>query len=201
MIQFAKDLLPVFIKDFAKSLIKKPKAANSIPENWHVDFVRDLSLIMQIQVYAELGIYEGETFNSIVAPTKIAVDIDPKYLSYADRSPNSKKILGDSTVLATFLSDNSIRLDMLFIDANHSREAVYSDFSNLEAFMNPHGIVLMHDTFPKSKSYSAQQYCGDAYLALDKLTQDFKNWSFATIPVHPGLTLATRLPNRPNWSM
>lgn len=134
--------------------------------------MRELADLMQIQVYAELGIYQGETFNAINAPSKIAVDIDQKYLSYAEDSPSIKKLLGDSTVLANYLHENSILLDMLFIDANHSCQAVIDDFKNLEVFVEPNGIILMHDTFPKSFLYSSQEYCGDAYLALDELTKN-----------------------------
>lgn len=201
MIINLKNFMPVRVKDFIKSLVNTKDHENSIPENWHVKFVRELAHLLQIQVYAELGIYEGETFNAINAPTKIAVDIDQKYLAYAEDSPVVKKLLGDSKVLANYLCDNSILIDLLFIDANHSRQAVIDDFENLEVFVAPNGIILMHDTFPKSLLYSSQEYCGDAYLALDELTKKFTNWSFATIPVHPGLTLATRLPNRPKWTL
>ena len=199
-----KKLVPVFIKDLIKDFLAKSRQNMSdsvTPENWHVKFIQNLAILMKVQVYAELGIYEGETFNAINAETKIAVDIDSKYLSFADKSPSNTSILGDSLVLAEYLKTNSIELDMLFIDANHSCQAVFTDFKALESFVKPNGIILMHDTFPKSREYSAQEYCGDAFMALDDLTHEFKNWNFATIPVHPGITLATRLPNRPHWAL
>jgi predicted O-methyltransferase YrrM len=204
MLKGIKRLVPVFIKNLIKQLFRVSRnglVSDGIPENWHVKFVKNLANLMQVKVYAELGIYEGETFNSISATTKIAVDIDAKYLAFAQVSSADTALLGDSAVLADYLKRNSIKIDMLFIDANHSVQAVISDFKALESFINSNGIILMHDTYPKSEYYTSQGYCGDAYLAIDSLTREFENWSFSTIPVHPGLTLATRLPNRPHWAL
>ena len=115
MLKGIKRLVPVFIKNLIKQFFRIGQnhlVSDGIPENWHVKFVKNLANLMQVKVYAELGIYEGETFNSISATTKIAVDIDAKYLAFAQVSSADTALLGDSAVLADYLKRNSIKIDM-----------------------------------------------------------------------------------------
>jgi len=112
---------------------------------------------------------------------------------------NITKICGTSKDLANILSTRSITLDLLFIDANHECDEVIQDFTNLLPYLSQKCIVLFHDTFPKNGLYSDPRYCGDAYRAIPILTERYKQWSFITIPVHPGLSIASRSPLYPDW--
>ena len=112
MLKRVKRIVPIFIKDFVKNrgrIGQDNLVLDAIPENWHVQFIQNLADLMQVKVYAELGIYEGETFNAITASTKIAVDIDANYLAFAQLSLHDTSLLGDSTVLADYLMKNSIQ--------------------------------------------------------------------------------------------
>lgn len=37
---------------------------------------------------------------------------------------------------------------MLFIDADHSKEAVLQDFRGFFPFVAPYGLILLHDSHP-----------------------------------------------------
>lgn len=168
-------------------------------ESWHVGFIDHLSNTMQPKTYAEIGIYEGETFKRVKADVKIAVDISKSSLDYLEDLPEVIKIHGDSNALHSYLLETKEQVDLLFIDADHQEASVIEDFDNIERFMSPLGVVLFHDTFPGSIEMSSPKFCGDGFLAIPKLRLKYSNWSFITIPVHPGLTIATRTDAFPIW--
>jgi len=151
------------------------------------------------QTYAELGIYEGETFNKINARRKYAVDISESALNYISNQESVFKILGTSLDLARELQKSGDKSDLLFIDANHDSEAVQGDFIAMEKHVALRGIVCFHDTFPKDISFTSSKLCGDAYLAIPALQNSYPGWNFITLPIHPGLTIATRKDISPDW--
>ena len=167
--------------------------------SWHVTFLSNLSAELRPDSYAELGIYEGETFNKILAKRKYAVDISKKALNFIPDCDEVIKIHGTSAELGLELKRTKLSLDLLFIDANHDSEAVQFDFETLEKFVGPRGVVLFHDTFPGDVSFTSSNLCGDAYLAIPALQQKFSEWHFVTLPIHPGLTIATRRGILPAW--
>lgn len=168
-------------------------------ESWHVGFIDNLSNTMQPNTYAEIGIYEGETFKRVKAEKKIAVDISKESLDYLEDLTGVVKIHGDSSALHSHLLKTKEQVDLLFIDADHQEASVMKDFENIESLMSPFGVVLFHDTFPESSEMSSPKFCGDGFLAIPKLRIKYPNWSFITIPVHPGLTIATRADALPIW--
>jgi hypothetical protein len=168
-------------------------------ESWHVGFIEYLAKTMDIATYVEIGIYEGETFNRVRAAKKIAVDISQSSLDFLENVEGVVKIHGDSSNLQGHLSKNNIVVDLLFIDADHREASVIEDFRNVEGFMSPSGVVLFHDTFPGTFEMSSPAFCGDGFLAIPKLRAQYPNWNFITIPVHPGLTIATRTEVLPDW--
>jgi hypothetical protein len=173
----------------------------SKPEvSWHAPFIKQLAEVLKPEVYAELGIYEGETFNLVQANLKIAADINLKSLEFVRGSHSVEKICGDSSALREYLISKSILVDMLFIDADHRKEAVLDDFQHLEPSMSARGILLFHDTYPATKEMSSPSYCGDGFLAIPELRKLYKKWNFVTLPVHPGLTIASRTDHFPSWA-
>jgi hypothetical protein len=167
--------------------------------SWHTLFIDELAKIINPNVYAELGIYEGETFLKVKAQLKYGVDISQSALDYIPDIENVIKILGTSEDLANELSEKLKCIDLLFIDANHDAKYVVNDFVTLEKYLSKKAIVLFHDTYPMNKDYTNPKFCGDAYLAIPELDSKFSGWSFITLPIHPGLTIASRNPNFPEW--
>ena len=168
-------------------------------ESWHVQFIDFLAKTVKPEVYLEIGIYEGETFNKVVAPRKIAVDIRQESLDYVGISEEVIKIHGDSRALSAFLSESNTKVDLAFIDADHKAESLIQDFMNIKSFMSVRGMVLFHDTYPGNFEFSSPKYCGDGFLAIPTLGSEIPDWNFVTIPVHPGLTLASRTDALPGW--
>jgi hypothetical protein len=181
------------MKRFIRKLFVREKVS------WHVNFISDLSRILKVNNYAEIGIYEGETFLKVFAAHKFAIDISENALTFIPNQENITKICGTSEDFAHFLNDKSVKLDLVFIDANHDYREVVKDFSNLLPYLSKKAVVLLHDTYPGSIEYSDPKYCGDAYLSISVLSKRYKDWSFITIPIHPGLSIATRVPLYPEW--
>jgi hypothetical protein len=167
--------------------------------SWHPDFIRHISDILNPSVYAEIGIYEGETFSLISSPRKYAVDISQRALDSIPDADGVIKILGTSKALSEQLSKNGTKIDLIFIDANHDKTEVSQDFINLEPHLSQECIVLFHDTYPKNLEFSDPKFCGDAYAAIPMLANEYGDWAFVTIPIHPGLTIASRSPLFPSW--
>lgn len=179
-----------------KRLLRRFRAIES---SWHPQFIANISEIVKPTTYAEIGIYEGETFFLVNSPKKYAVDISQNALDSIPDSKETIKILGTSRDLASMLDESKVKLDLIFIDANHAKEEVSQDFINLEHHFSEKCLVLFHDTFPKNEEYSDPKFCGDAYAAIPFLKQKYSDWAFVTIPVHPGLTIASRSPLLPDW--
>ena len=179
-----------------KRLLRRNKI---IDISWHPSLISHFSEVLKPKVYAEIGIYEGETFTLINAPKKYAVDISDVALNSIPDNGSTVKVLGTSKTLAELLSKEDIRIDLIFIDANHDKKEVIQDFVNLEPFFSEECIVLFHDTYPKNLEYADSRFCGDAYAAIPVLAEKYTNWAFVNIPIHPGLTIASRSPLYPDW--
>lgn len=146
-----------------------------------------------------MGIYQGETFLKIYASHKFAIDISEYALTFIPSQDNITKVCWTSESLAKFLDVKNITLDLLFIDANHDYREVINDFSNLLPYLSKKAVVLFHDTYPKTIEFSDPKYCGDAYLAIEILAKQNIDWAFTTLPFHPGLSIASRIPLYPDW--
>lgn len=92
-----------------------------------------------------------------------------------------------------------MKLDLLLIDAYHHYQEVLNDFSNLLPYLPEKAIVLFHDTYPKTIEFSDPKYCGDAYLSIEISAKQNTDWACTTLPVHLGLSIASRLPLYPDW--
>ena len=170
-----------------------------VETSWHPEFIKHIAEVVKPSVYAEIGIYEGETFSIVISPKKYAVDISQAALDSISDSAETIKILGTSKTLAEQLSQAGTKIDLIFIDANHDKAEVSQDFINLEPYFSQECLVLFHDTYPKNLEYSNPKFCGDAYAAIPMLAAKYTNWAFVTIPIHPGLTIASRSPLYPKW--
>jgi predicted O-methyltransferase YrrM len=118
-------------------------------------------------VIVELGCYEGKTSVELASIAQSQVySVDPFFpgrlgISYQyiiARVHAYRRGVKNLTLLRT-LSWNAIdyvdRVDFLFIDADHSYEAVTRDFEAWLPKLQNNGVVAMHDAFisPNSPSY------------------------------------------------
>lgn len=174
---------------------------NSAPENWHESFIEHLASILKPRVYVELGLYRCELFNRIISHAQrlIGVDINAEVGIWMAKSDKVQFVHSTTDEFAAGLRAHPMLIDMLFIDADHSREAVLRDFWNFFPFVSPHGIIILHDTHPKNSHYAQPGYCGDAYKAVEELSRHTDKFEMMTIPVHPGLTLLRKRTAQLSW--
>ncbi len=131
--------------------------------------------------YLEIGTYAGETFRAVKAKDKTGVDSEPK--SFGPTYMTSDE----------FFATNPEPFDVIYIDADHHFEQVLSDFDNACAFLNPGGVIFVHDVVPPDETYCTPEptradggWCGDAYKLLE--LADEEGLAYTVLPEKYGLT-------------
>ncbi|MFA5844416.1 MAG: glycosyltransferase [Coriobacteriia bacterium] len=171
------------------------------PLNWHVDFIVRLAALLRPCVYVELGLYQCELFNQVIpfAEQLVGVDAGPASGEYMEPAPNARFVCATTQDFARQLHESPMSIDMLFIDADHSRESVLRDFKDYFSFVSPHGIVLLHDSHPGDAELTQPGYCGTGYQAVEELSRDTSEYEMMTIPISPGLTLCRKRASQLSW--
>lgn len=173
-------------------------------QNEHKPLIVELARLFKPKVYVELGVASGYVFNDVLPYVKeyaLGVDITlhkfdiQKFNNLSKQySTKSFQIYERSTQEAAKLWPEHLTIDLLYIDADHSYEAVKQDFLTWSKFVTPGtGLILLHDTYPINKKYLKPGYCSDAWkLAksvheLDIISLDFE---IVTLPgPHCGLSI------------
>ena len=170
-------------------------------ENWHENFIVHLASIIRPKVYVELGLYQCALFNKIIpyADALIGVDTSPESGKYIQNVEKTKFACCSTDEFHDELKKNPITIDMLFIDANHSKESVQKDFENFFPFIADQGIILLHDGYPKNKDATDSGFCGDGYKAIEALSKKTDTYEMVTIPVHPGITICRKRLHHLSW--
>lgn len=129
----------------------------------------------QPKTIVEIGTYLGGTAYALqqAAPDAVLICVDddsmPKdkdgidyNISFADQlkaiDVNAVAIKGDSRVFSTFESVSHITpngVDFLFIDGNHSYEAVKTDWELYKLLVSKTGTVCFHDIAPNVASHGS----------------------------------------------
>ena len=157
---------------------------------WHASLIESIAREMGSFSYLEIGIYRGETLRKVskYASLSVGVDIDTMAIKSISRLSNVETLHGtiDDILKSDFLPKV---YDLIFIDADHRKESVIHDFSVAKQILSRNGIILLHDTWPKDEIYTSFNFCGDAYKAVSALRDIHTDFSFVTLPIHPGLTI------------
>ena len=175
--------------------------SNVVVLNWHEDFIVHLASLVRPKVYVELGLYHCALFNRIIpfAEQLIGVDISAEAGNYMQQSSKTRFFTGTTQEYGKELEVNQLQINMLFIDADHSKAAVLQDFKDFLPFVAPHGLILLHDTHPGNQQMIQPEWCGTAYLAVDELLRDTGAYELMTIPVSPGLTICRKRQVQLSW--
>lgn len=154
-------------------------------QNEHKNLIVELALLFKPKVYVELGVGSGYVFNAVLPHVQsyaLGCDIDlSKFKLKEGKIGVSTQITDSSTDEAAKLWPQSLTIDLLFIDADHSAEQVRKDFITWSKFVTPGtGLILLHDTYPCGPKYLKPGYCNDAWKVakaiheLDIVSTDFE---------------------------
>lgn len=106
------------------------------------------------QTYLEIGVLNGFNFLQIQAPRKIAIDplfkIPGKL--YREAGCEFYEVTSDSFFENDADKIKESGIDIAFIDGMHTFEQSYLDVINCLKYLNPGGVILMHDCCPTSAS-------------------------------------------------
>ncbi len=176
------------------------RTLESSHSKWHLDFIVHLVRVLKPRKYLEIGIYRAGLINRLIhlIPEITAVDIDPNSREFIKSSNNVEFVNLDSQEFWKTNSGNEY--DLIFIDANHSREAVLNDFQGALRSIKAEGVILLHDTYPIDKEATNPARCDNGYLAIEILSHQTNEFEMMTIPVHPGLTLVRKRARQVPWS-
>lgn len=118
------------------------------------EFINKLIAHFGMKSYLEIGLGPlQETWKHIVAEDKVCVDV----IKLTEELPT---FLGTSD---EFFATNEKSFDLIYIDGDHSSDQVRKDLKNSLEFLNPKGIIVMHDIAPSSRSETSPRSAGDAY--------------------------------------
>lgn len=140
------------------------------------------------QSYLEFGTYKNATIARVKCQHKFGVDLDPL------RQAGTKWF---AMPTAQFIRDHAKihgPFDVVFIDADHSADAVQRDFRGIWPHVSRNGIVLLHDTNPENEADTASGLCGDSWRFAENL--HLRGYEAVTLPYHPGLTIIRK---RRHW--
>ena len=114
--------------------------------------------------YLEIGTYRNVNFDKITIDNKVSIDPDPE-------AKATYQMTSDE-----FFAVNKDKFDIVFIDGLHEHNQVYKDIQNSLKFLNPNGVIILHDCMPKNekmqlwdnKSHQFEEWTGDTWKAYYK---------------------------------
>jgi len=132
----------------------------------------ELVQLFKPEVYVEVGVQKGYTFNHLAPHVGRAVAVDIQIQKSITRLPNVEVYEMESI---KFVSQWKTPIDMLFIDADHREESVLKDFHILLPHMRMgSGIVMLHDTHPMSEDLTSDRFCSTAWRAAERIRDKSK---------------------------
>ena len=139
--------------------------------------------------YLELGIDAGWTFDNVPCKDKVGIDIKPEV--EPDYCMTTDKYFAK---LHNQFTENEV-FDLIFIDADHSAQAVVKDFNNSVNCLTYDGLILIHDLAPRAEEEIGA--CGDGFKWLYKVRECIKKNGLAHLQLvtcrdNHGLTMISR---------
>lgn len=144
--------------------------------------------------YLELGVRQGNCFNSIAPLSKEAYAVDIKN-SYKQIKQN-KNLVWNHMRTDEFLKnhDPNRKFDLVFIDADHSYEGSLNDFGSVFPLVNDNGIILLHDTYPPNNEFAKPGFCSDTYKTAEYIRNNFsKECEIVTLPFYFGISIVRKM--------
>ena len=129
------------------------------------DIIQNIINKRGFKSFLEIGSFNNDTFDKILVQNKVGVD--------PERGGNIR-LTSDE-----FFKTNKSFFDIVFIDGLHLYEQVRKDFFNSLNFLNPGGVILIHDCLPSKfrdqvRLRSHELWNGDVWkLVVELRTLDY----------------------------
>ncbi|MBS1501738.1 MAG: class I SAM-dependent methyltransferase [Bacteroidetes bacterium] len=170
--------------------------------------------------YLEIGVQTGYCFFKIKANKKVAVD--PHFIIKWTKWLKAyiKNLLNFNNVYFELTSDDFFSkeadyikkiggFDVVFIDGLHLYEQVLTDIENSLKYLNPGGVILVHDCNPLSETAAVRAYTseevmnmnlpgwtgvwnGDVFKAIVRLRNERKDLDISVYNTDHGVGVVTR---------
>jgi hypothetical protein len=157
----------------------------------HYDVLEKIAAGLEPNIYVELGIFRGKTFNLVARHAAKAYAADVQDAGRHIKCNNAEFFKGTTQEFSAHWDKNiQKQIGLIFIDADHSKKSVVSDVNNFYKWLEPDsGLMVLHDTWPLSKAKTAPGYSGDCYLAPGWIKLSYPEAEVLTLPFLCGLTL------------
>ena len=139
----------------------------------------ELAKIFQPHTYVEVGVQKSYTFNKMSPLVKRAVAVDIMPPRNLDAWKHVETYVMSSLEFAQQWKDP---IDILFIDADHRKEALLADFEALSPFVRDTGFIMLHDTHPVNEGLLSDGYCSDAFMAAWQIFKTKPEFQIFTFP-------------------
>jgi hypothetical protein len=173
------------------------------PHDWHAPIIAGIVRAYQRSrhaTYIEVGVDRGHTLAHVISearPTLSYVcDVTFASLAPEHRWLNSRG--GDviqhemeSVDFFALMRERGAQVDVVFIDGDHSYEAVKGDIYGALTVLGPDGTIIVHDSFPERQEW-AESHCGDGWAAVAEFAQGALQ--VFTLPLFPGLSFMGHRP-------
>lgn len=156
--------------------------------------ISELAIQINNPVYIEYGVRWSTTLNVISNIVYKSYGIDINDIANVPENCTFYKCTTDefSNYILRY-----IKFHFAFIDADHKFESCLEDFKNIFKYIEPNGIIFLHDTYPCEARFLDKGACNDCYktpLAIKKLYGD--KIEIVTLPLNPGLTIIKKIGNQ-----
>jgi hypothetical protein len=140
--------------------------------------------------YVEYGIRDGKTILLISNIVKKSFGIDLN--NCENKLTNNCTFYKNSTNDFSLYILPQINFHFAFIDANPKYENTIDNFKYLYKFIQPNGLIFIHNTYPIDKTFLNKSACDDCYKTPIGIKKNFKNIEIFTFPINPGLTVVRK---------
>ena len=136
--------------------------------------------------YLEIGLDNGQTFNTVSCNEKTSVD--PALGQYSHANPTFKMTSDDF-----FKSiDGSRTWDIIFIDGLHHADQVYRDINNSLRHLSDNGVIICHDMNPVDEMVQrvprqTKKWNGDCWKAWVRMRSQRDDLYMKVIDTDEGL--------------
>ena len=161
------------------------------------ELIKNIVIMSETKLYVELGAKAFAQINRIAPYVHRAIGVDKldKWSHLKDPKVEFYHMSTDE-----FYGEWKEEIDTLFIDANHSYEAVMADFENFFGLVKPNGLIILHDSYPPEEKYRADGWCGGVWKVAWKIRTEWNDHcEIVTIPGSFGVSIIRKADKQLMW--